>query len=81
MFGVPNRIIQLIVLVIVLGFPIALVLAWVFELTPEGLKRTEDCPTQRVQQSRGKTWIYIVIIGATLSIGLILSRKVYGGEK
>ena len=41
-FGVPNWIIQLIVLLIVIGFPIALVLAWAFELTPEGLKRTED---------------------------------------
>src|SRR6266404_3675526 len=46
-FGVPNRIIQLIVLLIVLGFPIALVLAWVFELTPEGLKRTEDVDLAR----------------------------------
>ena len=41
-FGVPNWIVQLIVLLIVIGFPIALVLAWAFELTGEGLKRTED---------------------------------------
>src|SRR6185295_14630298 len=40
-FGVPNWIIQLIVLLIVIGFPVALVLAWAFEITPEGLKRTE----------------------------------------
>ena len=41
-FGVPNWTIQLIVLLIVIGFPVALVLAWAFEITPEGLKRTED---------------------------------------
>ena len=41
-FDVPNWIIRLIVLLISIGFPIALFLAWAFELTPEGLKRTED---------------------------------------
>ena len=39
-FDVPNWIIRLIVLVIILGLPVALVLAWSFELTPEGIKRT-----------------------------------------
>ena len=31
------------VLLIVIGFPVALILAWAFELTPEGIKRTETC--------------------------------------
>jgi len=41
-FEIPNWAVRLIVLLIVIGFPIALVIAWAFELTPEGLKRTED---------------------------------------
>src|SRR5205814_5100916 len=41
-FEVPNCIVRLIMVLIPLGFPIALVLAWLFELTPEGLKRTVD---------------------------------------
>ena len=41
-FDVPNWIIRLIVLLIILGLPVALVLAWMFELTPQGIKRTED---------------------------------------
>src|SRR5438874_1821156 len=40
-FDVPNWAIRLIVLLIILGLPIALVLAWMFELTPHGIKRTE----------------------------------------
>src|SRR5207249_2662490 len=40
-FEIPNWAVRLIVLLIVIGFPIALVIAWAFELTPEGLKRTE----------------------------------------
>jgi len=40
-FSVPNWVIQLLVVLIILGLPVALGLAWAFELTPEGLKRTE----------------------------------------
>ncbi len=40
-FEIPNWAVRLIVLVIIVGFPIAAVIAWAFELTPEGLKRTE----------------------------------------
>src|SRR6476620_1467714 len=38
-FEIPNWIVRLVVLTVVLGFPIALIIAWAFEMTPEGLKR------------------------------------------
>ena len=41
-FDVSNWAIRLIVLLIIIGLPVALSLAWAFELTPQGLKRTED---------------------------------------
>src|SRR6266536_4187969 len=41
-FEIPNWALRLIVLAIIIGFPIALVIAWAFELTPQGVKRTED---------------------------------------
>src|SRR5438132_11582520 len=41
-FEIPSWGVRLVVLLIVIGFPIALVLAWAFELTPEGIKRAED---------------------------------------
>src|SRR5213594_2579069 len=70
-FGVPNWVIQLIVLLIVIGFPIALVLAWAFELTPQGLKRTEVADAMPPTAGYKKhAWIYIVVIGAILSICL-----------
>ena len=72
-FDVPNWVIRLIVLLIILGFPVAIVFAWVFELTPEGIKRTEVAdampPTTGYKK---RAWIYIVVIGAILSIGLFL---------
>jgi adenylate cyclase len=70
-FDVPNWAIRSIVLLIILGFPIALVFAWFFEITPEGIKRTEVADAAR-QHSRGKAWIYVVVIGAIVSIGLFL---------
>ena len=41
-FDIPNWGVRLVVLLLVIGFPVALILAWAFELTPEGIKRTED---------------------------------------
>ncbi len=70
-FDIPNWIIRLLVLLIIIGLPIALVLAWTFEITPQGIKRTEDVDlVEAAQQPKKRTWIFVVIIGALLSIGL-----------
>ena len=65
----PGAITSGVVVLVLLGFPIALVLAWAFELTPEGIARTDaaaDAPGRR----GGRAWIYIVFVGAALAIGL-----------
>jgi TolB-like protein/Flp pilus assembly protein TadD len=69
-FEIPNWAVRLIVLVIIIGFPIALVIAWAFELTPEGLKRTEAADLAPSTRSKSHAWVYIVTVGAALSIGL-----------
>src|SRR5438132_4512886 len=61
-FDIPNWAVRLIVLAIVIGFPIALAMAWVFELTPEGLKRTEDVDLTSAQRPAKRTWIFVVVI-------------------
>ena len=66
---IPNWIVRLVVLLGVIGFPIALVIAWAFELTPEGLKRTEVADAA-YEHSRSRTWIYVVVIAGFISIGL-----------
>ena len=76
-FDVQNWIVRLIVLLIVIGFPIALVLAWAFEITPEGVKRTEDVDPAVQRSKKSHIWIYIVIVGALLSIGLFMLGR-YG---
>jgi len=70
-FDVPNWAIRLIVLLIIVGLPVALVLAWAFEITPQGIKRTEDVdPIVAARAPKKHVWIYVVVIGAALSIAL-----------
>ena len=69
-FEIPNWTLRLIVLAIIIGFPISLVIAWAFELTPEGLKRTEDVDLSDKRVSKKRTWIYVTLIGAALSAAL-----------
>ena len=65
-FDVPNWVIRLLVILIIIGFPIALAFSWAFELTPEGLKRTEDVDPTTPHTIRG-AWIYIVLVRASRS--------------
>jgi TolB-like protein/Tfp pilus assembly protein PilF len=69
-FEIPNWAVRLVVLAIVIGFPVALVIAWAFELTPEGLKHTEDVDVSDKRVSKRRTWIYVTLIGAALSFAL-----------
>jgi hypothetical protein len=51
-FDVPNWLVRLIVVLIALGFPIALVLAWLFDITAQGIKRTSDIPQKETPDIR-----------------------------
>ena len=59
-----------VVLLVILGFPIALIFAWAFELTPEGLKRTEFADELPKKAPRNRAWIYVVIIAGAISVGV-----------
>src|SRR6266478_1038475 len=81
-FDIPNWIIRLIVLLIILGLPIALVLAWMFEITPQGIKRTEIADAMPVAaRSKKHAWIYVVVIGGLVSIGLFFLGRYSAGNK
>jgi hypothetical protein len=72
-FDVSNALIRLIVILIIAGLPVALVFAWMFEITPEGIKRTATADAMPASSKPKKyLWLYIVIIGSTVSIGLFL---------
>ena len=75
---IPNWMIRLVILLTAFGFPVALIIAWAFELTPEGIKRTEDADAAR-QHSRGGVWIVVVLIAAALSLGLFFLGRYTAG--
>jgi hypothetical protein len=68
---IPSWVVRLVIALVAIGFPIALIIAWAFELTPEGIKRTEDADATK-KQSRGRAWIYVAIVGAVLSVCLFI---------
>jgi TolB-like protein/Flp pilus assembly protein TadD len=80
-FDVPNWVIRSIVVMIILGLPVALVLAWMFELTPQGIKRTETADAMPEATRKKKyVWIYVVVIGAAISIGLFFLGRYSAGN-
>jgi len=67
---IPNWAIRLVIMLIVIGFPIALVIAWAFELTPEGLKRTEFADELPKKSAASRVWISVVVVAGSIFVGL-----------
>jgi len=80
-FHAPEWVVQTLVVLVAVGFPIALLIAWAFELTPEGLKRTEDVDLATQTRAKSHTWIYVVVVGAIVSIGLFFLGRYTVGSK
>jgi hypothetical protein len=74
LLGVPLWISKAILLVLIVGFPVALILAWAFELTPEGVKRTDelDETTPRRAISTGRKLDFVIIGALVVALGYSL---------
>jgi TolB-like protein/cytochrome c-type biogenesis protein CcmH/NrfG len=72
-FDAPSWVLRVFIAAIAAGFPLALVFAWAFEITPEGLKRTEGvAPQQSIARSTGRKLNRIIIAVLALVIGLLV---------
>ena len=72
---IPNWAIKLVIALVLLGFPIALILAWAFELTPEGIKRAEDvAPSESIRRQTGRKLVGITVALAVIAAGLLAFR-------
>src|SRR5246500_3055198 len=77
---IPNWVVRLVIVLIAIGFPIALVIAWAFEATPEGIKRTEVADAMPAVAGQKKhVWIYVVVIGAAISMALFFLGRYTAG--
>jgi serine/threonine-protein kinase len=80
-FEIPNWVTRMVVILLLIGFPIALVLAWAYELTPEGLKLTEEVePSKSIARSTGRQ-LNFVIIGVLLAVIAIMAFTYYHPSK
>jgi TolB-like protein/Tfp pilus assembly protein PilF len=81
-FEAPPWVMKVFVAVIVLGFPVALVFAWAFELTPEGLKRTEDVDVSKsITRGTGRKMDFLIIAVLLLVIAVFAYQRFGPGKK
>jgi TolB-like protein/cytochrome c-type biogenesis protein CcmH/NrfG len=79
-FEIPASCVRLVVVLLLLGFPIAVILAWAYEITPEGIKRTEDvAPEQSLKQTTSRKLISLIIGGLLCAIALLVYQQVKRG--
>jgi hypothetical protein len=75
-FEIPNWAVRLVVLLLIIGFPVALILAWAFELTPEGIKRAEDVDVSKsITRKTGRKLDFFIIAVLLLVIGILLFQR------
>jgi TolB-like protein len=75
-FGAPDWVLKSVIVVILLGLPIALFLAWAFELTPEGVKREEEVDrSQSITHSTGRKLDFVIIGALVLALGYFVWER------
>ena len=78
---IPNWVVRLVIALVVIGFPIALVMAWAFEATSEGIKRTEVADAMPAVGGQKKhVWIYVIVIAASISVALFFLGRYTAGN-
>jgi len=72
-FEVPVEVMKGFVILIAAGFVVALIIAWAFEMTPEGMKRTADIsPNERLPYWSRRKFTAVIVILALIAAGLLL---------
>ncbi len=71
-FEAPTWVMKVFVTAVILGFPVALILAWAFDLTPEGIRRAEEvAPRELKTPKAGRKWTAIIVAAAVLAAALL----------
>ncbi len=70
-FEIPNWAVRLVVVLLLLGFPVALVLSWAFEITPEGIKlESKIAPNESITRRTGRKIVGMTVVLAIVAAGL-----------
>jgi TolB-like protein/Tfp pilus assembly protein PilF len=80
-FEIPTWCVRLVVVLVLLGFPIAVILAWAYELTPEGIKRADEVSPEKSAAHHASRKLDFLIIGVLLcAIAFLLFQRFRGGH-
>jgi TolB-like protein len=82
-FGAPGWVFKSLLVVIVIGFLLALFLAWAYELTPEGVKRSDEVTPELVRPDAGRRTDRLILVGALLVIVVLVVERAWfaGGDR
>src|ERR1051326_8735005 len=76
-FEIPNWAVRLVVLLLILGFPVALILSWAYEITPEGIKRESEIdPAKSITRRTGRKIVAFTAVVAAIAAGLLIFQIV-----
>src|ERR1043166_4882191 len=71
-FEIPNWAVRLVVVLLILGFPAALIFSWAFEITPEGIKRESEIEHGKsISRSTARKIVALTIVFAVIAAGLM----------
>lgn len=80
-FEIPNWAVRLVVIILIIGFPIALVLSWAFEITPQGIKRESEIEADKsITHRTGRKIVGLTIVVAVIAAGL-LAYQLWGPKR
>ena len=81
-FEIPSWAIRMVVVVLLLGFPVAVILAWAYELTPEGIKLTDEVPPGKsIRRSTGRIMDFVIIAVLLLVIAWFAYQRFGSGSR
>src|SRR5437870_602199 len=76
-FNAPQWAMQIVILILVVGFPIALVFSWAFEITPEGIKRESEVQAdESITHHTGRKIVALTIVLAVIAAGLFVFQLI-----
>ena len=75
-FGAPDWVLKSVVVILLLGLPLALFFAWAFEMTPEGVKREEEVDrAQSVTHTTGRKLDRVIIVTLIFALGYFVWER------
>src|SRR5437867_11245159 len=76
-FDAPPWVMKIFIIVIIFGFPVALIFSWAFEITPEGIKlESEIEPSRSIKRRTGRKIVAMTIALAVVAAGLFVYQFV-----